>query len=460
MIKRLLARWKLWLALVVLIPLLLLGIAQWLLSRWIQPAALVDRLEATYNCRAEVTGGSISLWSLPATLQLQGVKLAARDADADAAKPLAQRQALEGKGILLAVDQADLKINIWSLLKRDLNIRELLVQRVNLYSETPESGASELSALFSKPLIVAGKPNPDLVKPPDEKGPTAPEPDRQFRAKDLPLAPEIASARIEHVRLDFKNMKSRQLLRFEDANLGLKNVLIDGGSLAHKNHAELALDGRFQIFAKRMVQQVDLGIQLDSSASPFDPKTGHLAGIPFTVKIAQGSTIQDVPALQRIYLKMQKWEKYGLKVAPLPDRATIQKEAKVDLKYDGGSLTTKSDFTIVLDNYELAMLSESKFDLNADTCDLNLKITGNQEVSKQALDGLTEFIRSKADKIGLGGVAVEKIMTLLRKENLILPDGRLSIPMRLTGPTGKPEVEDILTPLLEKALLSALIPGL
>ena len=58
------------------------------------------------------------------------------------------------------------------------------------------------------------------------------------------------------------------------------------------------------------------------------------------------------------------------------------------------------------------------------------------------------------------GPLAEKILGLFKKQNLILPDGRLSIPMSLSGPTGKPEVDDIITQILEKALISALIPGL
>ncbi len=459
MIKRLLARWKLWLALLVLVPLLLLVIAQWLLSRWAQPAALVERIEATYNCRAEVTGASIDLWSLPAKVQLRGLKLAARDADADAAKPLAERTPLEGKTVVLSVESLDLTINPWAVLKRDLNISNLLVQRVNLYAETPETGASAIHTMFSRPLIVAGKPNPAVDKPADDKSPVVPEAERAFRAKDLPLAPEIAQARIEHARMDFKNMKSRQLLRFEDANLALNNVSVDGRNLGRKNHAEMTLDGRFQIFAKRMVQQVDLGVELKLNASPFDSQTGNLAPIPFVVSIAQGSTLQDVPALQRIYQKMKKWEKYGLKLEPLPDRATIKDPARVEMTYAANTITTNSDFNLALDNYDLALKRGSWFDLTKETCKLELNITGSQSVSVKALNGLSEYI---TDKLGtkFGSPIAEKIQEIFKKQNLILPDGRLSVPMSLSGDTGKPEVDDLITPILEKALLSALIPGL
>ena len=117
----------------------------------------MERIEATYNCRAEVTGGSVNLWSLPAKVTLKGLKLAARDADADAARPLAERLPLEGKAVILGVENLDLSISLWGLLKRNLQLDDLLVQQVNVYAETPESGVSSLNALFARPLIEIGR---------------------------------------------------------------------------------------------------------------------------------------------------------------------------------------------------------------------------------------------------------------------------------------------------------------
>ena len=54
----------------------------------------------------------------------------------------------------------------------------------------------------------------------------------------------------------------------------------------------------------------------------------------------------------------------------------------------------------------------------------------------------------------------DKVTKSFQKENLILPDGRLSVPMGLTGDLSKPEVDDRITPILESALLEALIPSL
>ena len=78
MLKRLCARWKLLLTLFLLTPVILWAIAQWMVSRMLQPEALVARLEASLNCRAEVTSASANLWSLPATVQLEGLTLVRR----------------------------------------------------------------------------------------------------------------------------------------------------------------------------------------------------------------------------------------------------------------------------------------------------------------------------------------------------------------------------------------------
>ena len=156
---------------------------------------------------------------------------------------------------------------------------------------------------------------------------------------------------------------------------------------------------------------------------------------------------------------MKKWEKYGLKVESLPDRVTIKDPARVEMTYGANILTTNSDFNLALDNYDLALNRGSWFDLTKETCKLDLNIVGSKSVSDQALRGLSEYITGKLGS-GLGGPLAEKVLEIFKKQNLILPDGRLSIPMGLSGDTGKPEVDDIITPILEKALLSVLIPGL
>ena len=61
---------------------------------------------------------------------------------------------------------------------------------------------------------------------------------------------------------------------------------------------------------------------------------------------------------------------------------------------------------------------------------------------------------------GQDGIAGDKVISLFKKEGLILPDGRLSVPMGLTGELTEPEVDDRITPILENAVLESLIPGL
>ncbi len=460
MITRLLRRLKLWLLLMLALPLLLLGTAQWMLSRAATPAALVARVESTYNCRAEVTAASANLWRLPAQISLSGLKLAPRDADADTAKPLGERSLLAGKSILVAVDQLTLELNLWAVLTRSLNIQKLLVQRVNILCENPVEGPSELHTLFTRPSIVAGQPNPALTaKTEPPTAPATPEPAHEFHARDLPLAPEIAQARLEQVRVDFKNMKSRQVLRFENANLDIQQLLIDSGNLAQKNHAALGLDGRFQIIGKDKVRQVDLGVQIHADTAPFDPRSGTLKALPFQVRIAQGSTLQDLPALQKISEKIQKWERYGLLLAPLPDQIIIDQNLSMDVIYGGHQLTTQTDFTLPLQDYELTLHQGSWCQTVDETCLLDLQIKASPAVSSRALAGLTASITQKIGT-SLGTPAAEKLIASLRAQGLILPDGRLSVPMTLTGPVGKPKVEDQLTGILMKAVLDGVLGGL
>lgn len=462
MMKRILSRWKLLLAILILVPVLLLAWAHWWISKSVTPEALVQRLEASLNCRAEIASATADMWSVPAKISIQGLRLVKRDETADNAKPLAGREKLDPKTASISLEQASLEVNLWSIFKKDISIHDLLVQNATIRSEKSEEGVGSLQTLLAKPAVVAGKPNPELSAAAPA---TSTEPHvtvaatKPFNIKDFPLASAIKGARLEHVRLDFKDMKTRQLVRFEDASLSLNDVSVNPGNLKASNHAELSLDGRFQVFAKRLAEQINMGVKLDSNFAPFNPQTGEFAAIPFAVTIQEGSSLQDLPALERISQKMKKWEKYGLKIQPLPARAVLLKTANVNMTYDAGKLDSKSDLVLFLDNYELEMKQGSWLNAGENTCDLKLQVTASKEVSEKALKDLLDSVKKKIGD-SLAEPIFEKVTDLFKKQSLILADGRLSIPMGLTGALDKPEVEDLITPILENALLSAIIPGL
>src|SRR3569623_398313 len=56
--------------------------------------SLVRQLESQWNCRADVTALTVSLWSSPARVEITNLNLAPRDAEADAETPLAARKPL------------------------------------------------------------------------------------------------------------------------------------------------------------------------------------------------------------------------------------------------------------------------------------------------------------------------------------------------------------------------------
>jgi hypothetical protein len=477
MLKRILARWKLLLAILILLPLVLLGIAQWMLHRLLTPTSLVARMEESLNCRVELTSASANIWSLPATVSLNGLKLAPRDADADSGKALDQRQPLNPKTVVMTLEQANLQVDLWSLISGNLNIHDLLLKNVNVTSNTTADGTNSLSALFGKPATVAGKPNPKLekeIKLPTVGKPAAPNEGHPFNVRDLPVASALRGAKVEGVSIEFKSDQRKEIFRFENAGLSLNDVQFDPAALGNKNHATLDLRSKFIIISKRKLdeinpatgkqvierfEQANLGIALNGSFSPFDPKTGNLAGIPFALSLEKDSTLNEVVAIQRISQKMKRWERYGLSFAPLPDEVVMTETSKVNMIYEQPKLTVASDLILKFDNYELILHQGSWLDLASNQCKFEIEIIGSKSVSDQAVKDFTGSLIKKVGE-GVGATLGSKVTQLFTKEKLILPDGRLSVPMGLTGDIGKPEVEDRVTPILENALLNLIVGGL
>ncbi len=459
--KRLFRRWKWILAVVVLLPLVLLGVGQWMLSAQLAPEALVQRLESKFNCRAEVKAATGSIWSHPAKVQLTGLTLLPRDADADNARPLSERQPLDfaSQATGLFIDNASLEVSLWQLLTGDLAVEDLTVNVVTLRTNTTQDGVNSLRTMLQRPATVAGKPNPapSAAKAVSPKKPSGEkEASKPVHVGDLPLASLLKAARINHVRMDIRSEKRKEMLRLEDATIALDDIRVDPAELASSNHAKFGLTGKFQVIGKRRMMYADVGMTLSGDFSPFDAATGELGSIPLSLDLQPGSTLKEVAALQRISQKMKRWEKYGLKFRPLPADVELKDGARLDFDFRQGKFNSRGDFALALDNYDVVLAKGAALNLNDDECLMEIRITASKPVSEQTVRDFESSLREKYSAVG--EVLFSTVMKLFRENNLVLPDGRLSVPMGLSGSIQKPEVEDRVTPLLEKALLQSLIP--
>ena len=379
------------------------------------------------------------------------------------------------KTVVLTLEQANLEVDIWSLLRGNLSIHDLLLKNVNVTSNTTADGTNSLKTILSKPATVAGKANAAVEKEP--KAPSqrgVPKEERPFNVKDLPIASALRGARVEGVTFDIRSDQRKEMFRFENSALTLKDVQFDPADLAAKNYANLDFQSRFIIISKRKLEQINpatgkqvierfeqanLGIGISGIFAPFEPATGNIAPIPFELSLHKDSTLTDVTAIQRISQKMKRWERYGLFFAPIPDKVVMMETAKANMLLQQPKLTVGSDLVLKFDNYELILHEGSWLDLVSNQCKFEINIIGSKTVSEQALKDFTDSLKKKVGD-GVGETLGTKVAGFFQKEKLILADGRLSIPMGLTGDIGKPEVEDRVTPILENALLELLLPGL
>jgi hypothetical protein len=459
--KRLLRRWKLLLCLLVGLPLLLLAIAQWILSSQLTPEALVRRIESQMNCRAEIATASGNLWSFPAKLELTGLKLGPRDADADSAKPLKERSAFAIKETGLGVNHASLEVNVWALLTGSLDVRDILLEGVDFNSVKTAAGISTLQVMLEKPLTVAGKPNPEHKEkapaPPKEAKPAGESaPSTPFNVKDLPLVSSARSVKVSGFRIDYRSEKRKEVIRWDQGNLSLEDLSADPAHLDKRNHARVALSGRLQVLGKRKVYHADLGLLAAGDFAPFDPVTGDLAEIPLRVTIEKDSALEDVPALQKMGDKMRRWEKYGLKFAALPDNARVLEQTQVDFALHGDLVHVRSPLTLQLDNYKVDLEKGGWINATDNQCKLEIRLTASEPISRQAM---TDFGKSLTDKFGdsVGGRLTANALAAFKTEGLILADGRVSVPMGLTGDIGRPKVDDRVQPILQDVLKDVLL---
>ncbi len=445
--KKLLSRWKLLLGILVLLLALVLPCLQWWLNANLTPEKVVKRLEAKYNLRAEIDSVSVSILSSPAKLTLKHVVLVPRDAEADAGKPLAARSRVEApKKVGLGLNLATAEFSLWQALLGNFHIENVVVDYLRLNTEQDAAGVDGFSAFFKKPHTANAA--PEAKTEGTEPAPNAPQSARKLAVNSLS---------IKDFRLDSRSLKKRQTYSLQDASLNLSKLRLSGSGFQTGTSPQIKLNGRFLLIGKGKAEQLNIAlsaeltepISLDANSQPTE--------VPFTVKLGQGSKFSELPAIERMNEKMKRWEKYYLVLQPLPSTAAVLEDSVVQFRYTPETLTNLTDLQLNLDAYQLLLKKNSLLKLKEETCQLELLLTGSPAASQQIISDFRSALTSKLDS--LGATLHEQVIKVFRQENLLSAESCLTIPMTLTGPTGKPEVEDNITDILKDALWKSLLSG-
>ncbi|HSI65143.1 MAG TPA: hypothetical protein VLE43_18595 [Candidatus Saccharimonadia bacterium] len=130
-----------------------LGVAghAWVAGR-LKKEALIAQMEEAWDCRVQLEGTELSLWSSPSTVKLVGLKMIPRDDEVE--KPLAERAAVKDEDVLVAAREVVLSVELMDLVRGTLKVEKLHLDGVQVKMAIDEYGDSSLDELFESPYEV------------------------------------------------------------------------------------------------------------------------------------------------------------------------------------------------------------------------------------------------------------------------------------------------------------------
>lgn len=428
---------RFWKVLLVVIP-VLAGGAAWSAHRYVQkettPAALVRRLEQSLNCRAEVGSTSVSLFSFPARLEVKGLRLLPRDGEVS--KALKDRQPPKKVETVLAVPAFSADLSLPALLSREIKVGQLQLTGAEAYTIRRKNGVNTLSAMFSKP--------PSDSKP--EAKPKA-EPEASPKPAAKAFAAALAVAKLENAKITIRNEKRKQLIELQDVNLSVANlrylppadaVTVAVAAAAVDAPASMPCDVKASLRLtsldmKEKRGQMDFTLDIASTVTLL--AGGRLAdGTTLDIKVKSASWIDRIPTLEKLAKKMAKLkDQIGLDLTSFPVSGRMREGTSIKARIEGGRFLFLEDTLFNFDTCRIRIKAGSWFDPDDQQHEFHGNIAANEDITKNAVEGVDAFLNSKGEN--LAKIGRETLM-----QALLDKDGRLSIPFTSTEDIGRPEV--------------------
>ncbi len=439
---------------VFLIVAVALAVGLWLAKGQLTPDSLVRRLEAEKNCRARLDGCVASLF--PPRVTLTGLLLVPRDAEADAAKPLASRAAIaDVNDTVIRCGTADVELSLWALAMQKLDVTNLLFKDVEVKFNIFANGDNSLKALFEKPETVAGQPNPKAAKHADpaektakkeKKEKPAPKPATvegdeepegpRFQASDLGLPASLKLAKLENARIKVRNKKTKSAFELYGLNLTLSDIAVDPGNLAKDNRASLELATHLAVDSRKVekLRYCDLNLTAGGKITPFDPATGFLNPDTLVeVGILKGSLLQGLPVFDKFQSKLEPLAAVGIKLPLINGKTTTQTDARLKVNVYDNILRVTDDVPLTFEDYGLTLRAGSWLDLATENHQFTSVLTASEVHSAKALGDAKSFLTGT---LGQPGEKIyQKVVDVMVREN------RLSLEFLSTEDIGKPKVE-------------------
>jgi hypothetical protein len=436
--------------------------AMWLQS-YVSPEYLVRVTEQSCNCRAQLDSTSLTLFSWPPTLRLNGIKIAPRDEYSGT--PLQGRPPLENAPVQVSLAYAE-------LLSDDIlhgRMTPNLVRFVGVeVQETldPQTGSS-LEKLFLPPTspeaLAAAEEAPraipvaEVAPTPDAGAPrtypvTNPPPVVESRVEVAPAARPgripLREIRLEeaHFHITNKAVDAQIDADIRDFEFVMSSIDVDPEDLANHNHMKASLKAKVTVkgVAKvqgqmRPVQFADVTLQGQGDIVPLEPTTvTWKPSATLSLAFARGSTIGGHMTLgDAAGDKLDKLKEHGIDLSAVRLGGTLTEDATANIFYDREALFFRSPTRIAMPDFEFTVKQDAWINVTRDAQFMPVRVVFGPAIREPLVQGIAAK--------GLGDTITRGIISMISDER-----GNPFIDLVITGSLSKPEVQHELIGKIEK----------
>ena len=346
-------------------------------------------------------------------------------------------EALQGKpvpvgDIFADVETLRVKVKFWPLLKRQVELKELI-----LYSPVINLSRNKQGVLNIDDLIKPKK------QPTDKKEPQTKEPAKPFTADDIPVAVAVGVMGIKNGTINYYDGEYDQKFQIYKLTTFASDIGIDPKELEKKDEIKLELGmGIKTVGAMKTgsVQSFDLTINAAGKVIPFDVKTrqfepevvlhvavpdGRITGLQIFNAVAAMPVLGDYLGQHISFLKGKpEWKG--------------SKETGVDVRYKAPRLDMASG---KLDLKEAKLRFDGSMNVDTKAIDLNLEMLMNKEINDSLASALAQKIGGNLKNPDIKKYADPDTLARLAMQPLLNKDGVIDLQVKVEGSVKKADVK-------------------
>lgn len=435
-----------------------IGLAMWLQS-YVSADYLVKMTEENCNCRAHLDSTSLSLFSWPPTLRLNGIKIAPRDEHVG--KPLSQRPPMPPAAVRIDFAYAELLSN--DILDGRITPHLLRFTGIEVFETLDPKDGSSLEKLFQPP---GGRPvaSADAVSPttvPSLPPPPVPGAPRTYDLNGnapppVPPPPAAPAAAIpveveKPERIPLREIHLEQATfhitnkavaaqidaEIRDLDLHLTDIDVDPEDLTIHNRihallkAKVTVKGMAQVNGQMQpVQFADVSLHGEGDVKPLDPQTMlWKPAATLAITFERGSVIGGHMTLNDVAGDhLEKLLKNGIDLRNVRLGGPLAEDAVAAIGYDREMIAFQQPTHIVMPDFELNIQQGGWISPAQDSQQMPMRVVFGPAIREPLIQGIAAK--------GLGDTITRTIISMISDDR-----GNPYVDIIITGSLSHPNVE-------------------